>query len=66
MEYEAARELLMASTIVQQLQSSNITTKANATKASSDDYWNFSERYGDEYWQERPAIAATGAGYWDW
>jgi len=65
MEYEAARELLKVSTIVQQLQQTTVSS-CGATKASSDDYWNFSEQYGDEYWQEQRQASAVTTGYWDW
>ena len=74
LDYETARQLLTASSIVKQLQQqpSSVTSAATfTTNPSSDGYWNFAERYGDEYWQEQtPAmISATGnshAGYWDW
>jgi hypothetical protein len=69
LESEAAREFLMAANIVRQLLAAAGPLNSCGTKASSDEYWAFSEHYGDEYWQSTsmatPIAAAGSEGYWD-
>ena len=68
LEYEAARQMLTADNIVRQLQSQPQPVTSGSCVECSDDYWTWSEEYGDSYWEaQQPAVAATGnAGYRDW
>jgi len=66
LEYERAREFLTVDNILCQLQAAPPVDCATATKTESDDYWNWSEHYGDQYWEAHPAALATASGYWDW
>lgn len=68
-EYEAARQLLMASTIVSQLeQAAKNAAAEDHQNMSNDDYWSWQEDL-DNYW-DMPAFTAKAAtpvttGYWD-
>jgi hypothetical protein len=65
LEYEAVRQMLTAESIVSQMQSREAVSSA-CTQERSDDYWGWSEHYGDQYWDfQQPAVVATGS-YWDW
>lgn len=74
LEYEAARQMLMADNVVQQLLQSSQkkpceSACTNPESSKDYDYWSWNETYGDRYWEEVPrpaAVAATGKGYWDW
>ena len=62
LEYEAVRQMLTAENIVRQMQSTKV--QECATQNKSDDYWTWSEHYGDQYW-ETPKSQAVSTGYWD-
>jgi len=66
LEYEAVRQMLTADNLVKQIQSQQVSSASSANEGS-DDYWSWSEEYGDRYWEaQQPAVAATGQAYWDW
>jgi hypothetical protein len=62
LEYEAVRQMLTAENIVRQMQWTKV--QECATQNKSDDYWTWSEHYGDQYW-EAPKSQAVSTGYWD-
>jgi hypothetical protein len=69
LEYEAVRQMLMTENIVRQLQAFKVNhNHCVGTQKSSEDYWCWSEHYGDQYWDapRQPAISTGNKGYWEW
>lgn len=71
LDYEAARQLVMADSIVKSLvNQKNVPTSGGSPNGCSDEYWQWSDRLGDAYW-DVPATApqvttADAQSYWEW